>query len=168
MFIQWIRLSLILFRVLHCVYSNCNGEAIYERSLGSLILGPLEDLLFSSPLPLGPEDWPCSWKTVALSLFVKNKLFIKHPMWCIFRKLNGGGWGGSRWGGKSAVGHLAQRYGCKFSVNEVASAIFSSTCVKPHVSMHSPRTGLGKPGSNPAFVLISLLILDEAVGKDKF
>lgn len=89
-------------------------------------------------------------------------------MWCIFRKLNGGGWGGSRWGGKSAVGHLAQRYGCKFSVNEVASAIFSSTCVKPHVSMHSPRTGLGKPGSNPAFVLISLLILDEAVGKDKF
>ena len=65
------------------------------------------------------------------------------------------------------MGHLAQRYGCKFSVNEVASAIFSSTCVKPHASMHNPRTGLGKPGSNPVFVLISRLILDEAVGKDK-
>lgn len=73
-------------------------------------------------------------------------------------------------GGEGSVewGTLAQRYGCKFSVNEVASVIFSSIYVKPHARTHSPRTGLGKPGSNPAFVLISLLILDEAVGKDKF
>lgn len=44
-------------------------------------------------------------------------------------------------GGEGRVewGTLAQRYGCKFSVNEVASVIFSSMCVKPHAGMHSPE-----------------------------
>ena len=69
-----------------------------------------------------------------------------------------GGKGGVEWSGAP----IAHWHGCSFSVNEVANVIFSSRCVRPPASVHSPRTGLGGPGSDPAFALISPLILEKS------
>lgn len=63
----------------------------------SLILYPLEDLLFCSSPRLGPEDRPRGWKTVTLPLFVKKELFFKHHIWDSLMGLNSRGSAEAGW-----------------------------------------------------------------------
>lgn len=117
---------------------------------------------FSSSL--GARRQPMWLKDSGFDTFCNNKLFFKHPIWDILMRLNSRGWGGARWEGRSGVewGTHSSLVWMQLQRESVANVIFSSRCVRPPASVHSPRTGLGGPGSDPAFALISPLILEKS------
>lgn len=125
----------------------------------SLILYPLEDLLFCSSPRLGPEDRPRGWKTVTLPLFVKRELFFNHHIWDISMGLNSRGSAEAGWVGRSVAeciqgpprcAQVQREWGCKYNL--------WFQVVSPRAITHSRGTGcIGETWFKPCLCLYCTL-----------
>lgn len=123
----------------------------------SLILYPLEDLLFHSPLR--PKGW---LKDSSFATFCLKRIVLQTSHLGYFDKAQ-------EWRlGRDEVGReegSRERHGSWVWVQveheRAAGVLLRSRCSQTHAVVHSPGMGLGRPGPLPAPSLISPIILEK-------